>query len=89
MATDAFKAARDFLLAHRTDYDAAVCAISAGRTPDRSTGRWTGSMRNWRAATAATARRCGSSAPARRELTLPRAVARAPTGSPTACARWA
>jgi hypothetical protein len=39
-AHDAFIAARDFLLAHRTDYDTAI-RISAGPRSRSSTGRST------------------------------------------------
>ena len=60
-----FQDARAFLLKHRTDYDAAVKRISAGRIRFRSTGRWTGSMPNWRATpTAGIVPRSGSSMPA-------------------------
>ena len=57
--TAAFLAARDFLLAHRTDYDGAYAAASAGRASTASTGRSTTSTR-WRRATIG--RRSGSSA---------------------------
>ena len=52
-----YRAARDFLLAHRADYDAAVAA-SAGRSSRSSTGRSTSSTSS---PAATRARRCGSS----------------------------
>ena len=52
MGAEAFKAARDFLFAHRTDY-AARMRDSAGRNWSISTTRSTGSTPNWRAASSA------------------------------------
>ena len=51
MGAEAFKAARDFLFAHRTDYRTPHTRDSAGRSWIISTTRSTGSTRNWRAAT--------------------------------------
>ena len=53
-AAEAFKAARDFLFTHRTDYRAAYRAVPLAASWTISTTRWTGSMPSWRGATAPT-----------------------------------
>src|SRR6266567_4741132 len=65
--TQGFKATRDFLLAHRTDY---VTAYRDFRWPELDRFNWAldGSTPSWRGTRAVAGRRCASSAMAPRPL---------------------